>query len=258
MSETTRDDKTIASSSDVRATPGTALVGGLVPRAGVATTLAAQPPKTLEGVARAYNAFNATGGPRSQIAIYRTPKYLVWALEALSKHMRCGKDTAAECALAFGLSRILAFPGIAAILRKRGELVLEGDPEAMSFFEHFGVIDPETAGAGALEKAYKRHLSADLAERLGRLAADLGLPASQLAILALMAAFVDAGSFVRGAAYPAAMELTLRRFGERLQRRAEVACSFSTTAPAARPPLRSFEEILGQVSGTDERGESRD
>jgi hypothetical protein len=258
MSETTRNDKTIASPSDGRATPGTALVGELVARAGVSTTLAAQPPKTLEGIARAYNASIAAGGPRSQIAIYRAPKYLVWSLEALSTQMRFGKDTAAECALAFGLSRLVAFPGIAEILKKRSEVVLDGDPEAMSFFEHFGVIDPETAGAGALEKPYKRHLSADLAERLGRLATDLGLSVSQLATLALMAAFVDAGSFVRGPAYPAAMELTLRRFGERLQRRAEVARAFSSTAPSPRTALRSFQEILGQVSGTDQRGEGRD
>jgi hypothetical protein len=172
-------------------------------------------------------------GPRNQIAIYRLPRYLEWGLESSAKHLKRGKDVAFQCALPFGLSRLQRFQGISEIRRIRSEIVSDGDPEAMSFFEHFGLVDVDTGGASARERPYKREVHRGLAERLGRLAADLGIPQGQLALFALMAAFVDAPEFVKRPEYRQSMRQTLCRFSEKVRARAARAKEHAKARPPA-------------------------
>jgi hypothetical protein len=144
------------------------------------------------------------------------------------------------------LSRLAHFRAIDQILKIRREAVRNGDPEAMNFFEHFGTVDVDTGGASVREKAYKRHVQQQLAERLGRLAADLGIPQGQLAVLALLAAFIDAPTFVKRREYRESMKVTLERFGHRLSARATKAQDYAEVSPVASPegPGRSFDEIF--------------
>ena len=143
---------------------------------------------------------------------------------------RGGKDAAATCALEFGLSRLRRFPGIREICKARGQLIQHGDPEQMEFFDRFGTVDADTGGAGACEKPYKRHVPEALAKQIGQLAADLGMPSSQLAVLALMGAHLGATGYVKPR-YQEAIKTTLERFRNALDRRAKRALAYAEAPP---------------------------
>lgn len=219
-------------------------------KAGAVEPASRPPSERLVDVMRRFLVSAPQAGPTRQIAIYRMPRYLQWGVEALAKQMKRGKDIAFQCALPFGLSRLEKFQGISEILRIRSEIVSDGDPEAMSFFEHFGLVDVDTGGASARERPYKREVHRGLAERLGRLAADLGLPQGQLALFALMAAFVDAPEFVKRPEYRQSMRQTLLRFSEKVRARAARAKEHADARPAAttEEPGCSFEDVFRLVT----------
>ena len=122
----------------------------------------------------------------------------------------------------------------------------------MDFFDRFGTVDPDTGGAGTHRGAYKRHVPEALAKKLGQLAADLGMSASQLAILALMAAHLGAKGYIRPR-YQKSIVTTLGRFRDALAGRAKRAREYAEAVPDAQEADAceySIDDVLGPDSAT--------
>jgi hypothetical protein len=186
-------------------------------------------------------------GDRKQVAAYRPPSCIVWGIERLARQIpKGGLDAAATLALEVGIGRLCGIPGVKDLRGARARALPFGDPEAMHFFDNFGLLNIEAGRAGTSRDRYVRDLPAGLVRVCGRIAADLGLSISILVTLAYCAALIGEEELVPRK-YQQALYDTLCHFRDRVARRLVQAQDYLRADPIAQSdgrPQYSFDDVI--------------
>jgi hypothetical protein len=179
-----------------------------------------------------------------KFCISRCPPYVRRSLDLLRglPPDRKSLDTAAAFALQEGLPLLERFPGLVAVRQARESVLKSGD-DRIVFFEGWGY---QLCGHHEGPSTLWCRILPDLAAEYARLGSDLGLPASTVAVLGIIAVLLQVDDLPDHLKQQMVTELIT--FGTKLRKRAtdavEIACR---VLPASVSRSFTFEDVLAKV-----------